>query len=579
MTIARPIEPFVVAGADDGDGTRAQQATDRLCVGEVVAPQVGVDPGRVSFDVELCRRDAATGVAPTDDESRAREHVGHGRVALEEVRLEAADPALPLPRAASASSSWVPTPRCCSASSTTNAISATCGSSVMSYSPMPTILPSTSAASMQCRPSSAGSGRTRRGGEVRDVEECPYSCCTRSTIRVAQRPDVHGRAVGQACDVIAGEGVRRHAGDDHRSTLELAVPHAARRRGRRRSSGYVSTWGRIRPASRERDHLEELGNRSPVGRCDRELVGHGEEPDRERAATDSHDREMSERSRGCRTEPHGLVDAHEVEHDVGAYARRRRPHRVERVVGHHDGLVGADVACQCQCVRSTGRRRRSEPGRGRRRIWTAMWPRPPAPTTTAVEPGTSRGSDRFTAWYGVSAASVRGAASTGSRSPIGTRWRADGTIMNSAMPPSAPRPPPAAGNVRLAYAVVLEALHTAVARATAPRAVDRHGRSHLDAADARSERVDPACVLVAEGERRAPGQQPLVEVVHQVEVGVAGTGTADAHAHFARPRLGIGDRRRARGRASKLSASVRARGFLPRSDVCPRMVTPCSGSR
>ena len=47
------------------------------------------------------------------------------------------------------------------------------------------------------------------------------------------------------------------------------------------------------------------------------------------------------------------------------------------------------------------------------RIWIAMWPRPPAPITTAVEPGTSSGSDRLIAWYGVSAASVSGAASTG----------------------------------------------------------------------------------------------------------------------------------------------------------------------
>ena len=32
-----------------------------------------------------------------------------------------------------------------------------------------------------------------------------------------------------------------------------------------------------------------------------------------------------------------------------------------------------------------------------RRIWMAIWPRPPAPITTAVEPGPSRCSDRLTA--------------------------------------------------------------------------------------------------------------------------------------------------------------------------------------
>src|SRR6185437_1430378 len=62
-----------------------------------------------------------------------------------------------------------------------------------------------------------------------------------------------------------------------------------------------------------------------------------------------------------------------------------------------------------------------------RRICTARWPRPPAPITTAVDPGPRRWSDRLTAWYGVSPASVRGAASTGSRSPIGTSQRGFGT--------------------------------------------------------------------------------------------------------------------------------------------------------
>jgi hypothetical protein len=32
-----------------------------------------------------------------------------------------------------------------------------------------------------------------------------------------------------------------------------------------------------------------------------------------------------------------------------------------------------------------------------RRIWMAIWPRPPAPITTAVEPAPSRWSDRLTA--------------------------------------------------------------------------------------------------------------------------------------------------------------------------------------
>ena len=75
-----------------------------------------------------------------------------------------------------------------------------------------------------------------------------------------------------------------------------------------------------------------------------------------------------------------------------------------------------------------------------------MWPRPPAPITSAVEPGTRRSSERLTAWYGVRPASVSGAASTGSRSVSGTRWRALGTSRSGAIPPSKPSPQPLALN-------------------------------------------------------------------------------------------------------------------------------------
>ena len=53
---------------------------------------------------------------------------------------------------------------------------------------------------------------------------------------------------------------------------------------------------------------------------------------------------------------------------------------------------------------------------------------------------TKRGGTLLIAWYGVSAASVRDAARTGSRSPIGTRWRGVSTTMNSAIAPLVPSP-------------------------------------------------------------------------------------------------------------------------------------------
>jgi len=82
-----------------------------------------------------------------------------------------------------------------------------------------------------------------------------------------------------------------------------------------------------------------------------------------------------------------------------------------------------------------------------RRIWTPTCPRPPTPMTTAVEPGTSRGSERLTAWYGVRPASVSGAACVTSSSPIGMSWRA-GTETRGAMPPSRPSPMPPGGTLR-----------------------------------------------------------------------------------------------------------------------------------
>ena len=66
------------------------------------------------------------------------------------------------------------------------------------------------------------------------------------------------------------------------------------------------------------------------------------------------------------------------------------------------------------------------------------------PMTSTLVPGVSLGSASLIAWYGVSAASDSGAASRGSRSPSGTSSRVCGTSMYSAMPPSRPRPPPAA---------------------------------------------------------------------------------------------------------------------------------------
>ena len=169
-----------------------------------------------------------------------------------------------------------------------------------------------------------------------------------------------------------------------------------------------------------------------------------------------------------------------------------------------------------------------------------MWPSPPTPITTAVVPGTSSASERLIAWYGVSPASVSGAAATGIE--VTERDEVARVGHDHQRRHAAVEPEPTAGraDLALAHAVVLEALHAAVAATAAPRPVDRHRCADLEAGDAGPERLDPARVLVTQRERRAPRQHPAVEVVHEMEVGVTRAGAADPHQHRPRPGLGLG---------------------------------------
>ncbi len=85
-----------------------------------------------------------------------------------------------------------------------------------------------------------------------------------------------------------------------------------------------------------------------------------------------------------------------------------------------------------------------------RRNCTAKLPSPPpAPMTTAVEPGSRRGSTRLTAWYDVAPASVRGPAMTGSTDRSGTISRTLAASTNGARPPSRPKPRPNVDEVQM----------------------------------------------------------------------------------------------------------------------------------
>ena len=71
-----------------------------------------------------------------------------------------------------------------------------------------------------------------------------------------------------------------------------------------------------------------------------------------------------------------------------------------------------------------------------RRHWTPMWPRPPAPITTALVPAPRTGIAFLTAWIAVSPASASAAMSLGSRD--GSSLTTERALVNrkSANPPS-----------------------------------------------------------------------------------------------------------------------------------------------
>ena len=172
----------------------------------------------------------------------------------------------------------------------------------------------------------------------------------------------------------------------------------------------------------------------------------------------------------------------------------------------------------------------------------ATWPRPPVPMTTAYEPPRSFGSERLIAWYGVRPASVSGTVLTGSRSPIGTRWRGESTIMNSANAPGAPRPGRIDAEFFCPRTVVFESLRAVPTAATAPGSVDDDIGSDVESFDALADGGDPAGAFVAERERKAVGVL-LFGQAHDEVVRVADAGSGDFQEHFTWTGLGFGNLR------------------------------------
>ena len=110
-------------------------------------------------------------------------------------------------------------------------------------------------------------------------------------------------------------------------------------------------------------------------------------------------------------------------------------------------------------------------------------------------------------------------------------------VLGHATVEAEPAPAPGhRGQVRT-LAVGLEPVQAVPAGAAAPGTDDRDRLTAVQAPDAGAQGVDPAGVLVAERERGAPGQHAGVEVVHQVQVRVAGPSGTDLDHHLARSRL------------------------------------------
>ena len=139
------------------------------------------------------------------------------------------------------------------------------------------------------------------------------------------------------------------------------------------------------------------------------------------------------------------------------------------------------------CTRSTAITRAPV---SRRRYCTAYDPSPPAPITTAVEPGISFGSARFTAWYDVAPASVSGPTRRGSsvvkRHQLAPR---DHEVLRE------PAVLAVAAAARAARAVVVVAAEAVPAAAARVDAGDGDGLAELEVLDVGSRASPPSPAL------------------------------------------------------------------------------------
>ena len=125
------------------------------------------------------------------------------------------------------------------------------------------------------------------------------------------------------------------------------------------------------------------------------------------------------------------------------------------------------------------------------RHWIPMWPRPPAPITTACVPAPSTGIAFLTAWIAVRPASASAAMSFGSSD--GSSLTTDRAEVCKQLGEAAVAVDP---GKRAVQAVHVVARAAEPAQPAGDERVDDHGVADLDVGDARADLVDPPGVLV-----------------------------------------------------------------------------------
>ena len=122
-----------------------------------------------------------------------------------------------------------------------------------------------------------------------------------------------------------------------------------------------------------------------------------EEVDGQGSAAEANDRQVAAYPGHLCSQPQGQVHPHHVQHELRALPRVMSVMRATASSPESSpssAPMRLAVASLSAAV-STATTVVAE--LSARRIWIAIWPSPPAPMTTAVEPGPSRWSDRLTA--------------------------------------------------------------------------------------------------------------------------------------------------------------------------------------